>query len=45
LLHVCVHPFIVDEGATVFDRPVTSVTPLHFSTAVYSWNLVWSLVR
>jgi hypothetical protein len=35
LLHICVHPFIVNEGATVFDCPVTSATPLHFLTAVY----------
>ncbi len=27
---------MVNEGAALFDRPVTSVTPPHFSTAVYS---------
>ena len=37
LLHISVHPFIVDEGATLFDRPVTSVTPLHFPAAFYIW--------
>lgn len=36
LFHICVHPFIVSEGTTVCDRPVTSMTPLHFSAAVYS---------
>lgn len=29
---------IVHEGAAVCDRPVTSVTPPHFSTAVYMWT-------
>jgi hypothetical protein len=36
LFHICIHPFIVNEGDTVFDRPVTSVTPLPFSAAVYT---------
>ena len=27
---------MVHEGAALLDRPVTSVTPPHFSTGVYS---------
>jgi len=30
--------FIVNEGVTVFDRPVTLMTPPRFSTAVYNCN-------
>jgi len=30
--------FIVDEDAALLNRPVTQVTPLHFSAAVYKFS-------